>query len=60
MPLVGIVNQALAMRLASKSNPIGELLRTGFGPKPIEIVGVGKDAKYDNVLAETVPTSTYP
>ena len=60
MPLVGIVNQALAMRLASKSNPIGELLRTGFGPKPIEIVGVAKDAKYDNVLADTVPTIYVP
>ncbi len=60
MPLVGIVNQTLARRLSSNGNPIGELLRNGWGPKPIEVVGVAKDAKYDNVLAETAPTIYVP
>jgi predicted permease len=60
MPPVAIVNEALARRLSSNSDPVGNRLRSGIGPKPVEIIGVAKDTKYDSVLAEAIPTVYVP
>lgn len=59
-PAVAIVNQALARLLSANSNPVGQILRNGLGTKPFEIIGVAKDTKYDNVLADVAPMVYVP
>jgi predicted permease len=52
-PRVAIVNETLARFLFENENPLGRRIRIG-GPKEVdaEIVGVVKDAKYNNVREE--------
>jgi predicted permease len=53
-PNVVIVNEAMAYHYFGKANPVGK--RIGWsakGPKDTEIIGVVKNAKYDNLRQET-------
>jgi predicted permease len=53
-PDVAIVNETMARHYFGSANPIGR--RFGWsakGPKDVEIVGVVRDAKYDNLRQET-------
>jgi putative ABC transport system permease protein len=55
---VAIVNQTMAKRFFGAANPVGKSYRLTyltFGP-PIEIVGVVRDAKYENLREETLAT----
>ena len=52
-PAVGVVNETLARRLWSDSTPIGrKLLLEGTA---VEVVGVARDAKYDEATEERRP-----
>jgi predicted permease len=55
---VAIINETLAHRLFPDRNPVGQYLRIGGGPVPVEIVGMVKDAKYDSVLTDA-PSMLY-
>ncbi len=59
---VAVVNEAMARRFFAGRNPIGQ--RFYFGPtrqgKPIEIIGVVRDAKYSNLRAPAPPTAYVP
>jgi predicted permease len=53
-PDVAIVNETMARHYFGAANPVGK--RFGWsakGPKDVEIVGVVRDAKYDNLRQET-------
>jgi len=64
-PHVAIVNQALARKFFPGLNPIGKTLHED-PPKPGEpspayvIVGVVKDAKYESLREEAIPTAFFP
>jgi predicted permease len=57
---VVIINESLARKFYGTASPIGKHLRISAhdsaGP-PIEIVGVVRDAKYQNLREETLPTA---
>jgi len=59
-PAVAIVNQTMVRKYLRGANPIGRRfrIRTGDGLSvPIEIVGVVKDAKYNDLRKEIPPTA---
>ncbi len=61
---VAIINQTLARNFFPGVNPIGRTYRAeGGGRKldpPVEVVGVVKDAKYESLREETLPTVFLP
>jgi putative ABC transport system permease protein len=63
-PLVAIVNQTLARRFSPNMNPVGRIFRideiSGQPGKPIEVVGVVRDSKYESVREATLPTAFFP
>ena len=61
-PLVAIVNETLAKKYFDHRNPIGLHLTSddGKNPPPIEIVGVVKDSKYDELREDPKPFVYFP
>lgn len=63
-PLVAIVNESVAKRFFSGANPIGKSFHVHAEPgktaKPIQIVGLVKDAKYDSLREENSVTAYFP
>lgn len=58
---VAVVNQSLAEKYFPHLNPIGRTFEAGMqGSERIEIVGVCKDAKYDDVRNDPEPTFYAP
>jgi predicted permease len=58
---VAVVNQSLAEKYFPQLNPIGRTFEEGMqGSERIEIVGVCKDAKYDDVRKDPEPTFYAP
>lgn len=65
---VVVINQALARRYFANENPLGKHIYLGkFNPtgqsgqdKPIEIIGIAGDAKYDSLRSEVKPTAYVP
>jgi len=57
-PVVAIVNEALAKKFFGSASPIGRYFRTKMieSSRPIQIIGVAKDAKYLDVREEARPT----
>src|SRR5262249_23482843 len=61
--LVAIVNQTMAEKFFAGRGPLGGHFRMHDGPTlgpPIEIIGVVKDAKYQTLREETLPTAYVP
>jgi putative ABC transport system permease protein len=54
-PGVAIVNEEFVRRFLPDRNPVGVRLNTRRAKKPLEIVGVVKDAKSDDLKARTKP-----
>jgi len=57
-PHAAVINEVMARRYFSGVSPIGKIMEITSGPtkgKPIEIVGVVRDAKYNNLRAEVKP-----
>jgi len=57
-PQTAVINEAMARRYFPGANPVGKTMEITVGPtkgNPIEIVGVVRDAKYNNMRAETKP-----
>jgi predicted permease len=55
-PEVAVINETMAIRYLDKTNPVGR--HFGWSPQEsgkIEIIGVVKDARYDNLREETPP-----
>ena len=55
-PEVAVINETMALHYFGKANPVGR--HFGWSPQEpgkIEIIGVVKDARYDNVREETPP-----
>ena len=63
-PPVAVINQTLARRFFPGVNPIGRTYRAeGEGRRldpVVEVVGVVKDAKYESLREETLPTVFLP
>lgn len=60
---VAIVNQALAKKFFANENPLGQRFRMEEGKgltDPIEIVGIVKDAKYEDLREQPPPTGYLP
>ena len=61
---VVVINQLLARTYFPGQDPIGKHLvfddKEVFGPQPLEIVGVVKDAKYDSLSQEFLSTAYVP
>jgi predicted permease len=54
-PAVAIVNETLARRVAPGGSPVGKRLAVGASRRPIEIVGVVRDAKYRTIGERPTP-----
>jgi predicted permease len=57
-PLAAVINEVMARRYFSGASPIGKVMEITEEPakgKPIEIVGVVRDSKYNNLRAEVKP-----
>jgi predicted permease len=57
-PQAAVINEAMARRYFPGANPLGKVMEITAGPtkgKPIEIVGVVRDAKYNDLRAEVKP-----
>jgi putative ABC transport system permease protein len=63
-PLVAMVNESVAKRFFSGANPIGKFFHVHVEPgktaKPIQIVGLVKDAKYDSLRETNSATAYFP
>jgi predicted permease len=61
-PHVAVVNEAMARLVFAGENPIGRLFWFGRSRagKPVEIVGVVRDAKYASLRAPAPPTAYVP
>ena len=65
---VVVINQALARRYFTNENPLGkQIYLNRFNPtsrsgqnKPIEIIGIAGDAKYNSLRTEVKPTAYVP
>ena len=58
---VAVINQSLAEKYFPHLNPVGRTFEEGFyDPQRIEIVGVCKDAKYNDVRKDPAPTYYAP
>ena len=63
-PRVAVINQAMARRYFAGSNPIGRTMTIPAGPpiwrRPIEIVGIVRDSKYNNLREDAKPLFYVP
>ncbi|HKV23228.1 MAG TPA: ABC transporter permease [Candidatus Acidoferrum sp.] len=61
---VAIVNESVARHFFAGANPVGKFFRVHAEPgktaKPIQIVGLVKDAKYDSLREENSVTTYFP
>jgi putative ABC transport system permease protein len=61
---VAIVNESVAKRFFAGGNPVGKFFRVHADPgqaaKPIQIVGLAKDAKYNSLREESSVTAYFP
>jgi putative ABC transport system permease protein len=61
---VVVINRLLANTYFAGQNPIGKHLlfddKEMFGPEPLEVIGVVKDAKYDSLHQEFLSTAYVP
>jgi predicted permease len=57
-PKVAIVNESFARSFLPNKNPVGQAFNVG--PDTYQIVGVCRDAKYDNLRDEMRPTMYFP
>jgi putative ABC transport system permease protein len=60
---VAIINEALATRFFGASDPLGRTFRVQAGPtpgQPLEIVGIAKSTKYQNLREDLQPTAYFP
>ena len=48
-PLVAIVNETFARRVWPGQNPVGQRLGVGVSRRPLEVVGLARDAKYRTI-----------
>ncbi len=55
-PLVAVINQRMAKQFWPGEDPIGKRFRTGSeSGNPIEVVGVARDTKYEDLFAKPTP-----
>jgi predicted permease len=57
-PLAAVINESMARRYFPGGNAVGRIMEVNTDPvvgKPTEIVGVVRDAKYNNLRAEVKP-----
>jgi len=57
-PRAAVINESMARRYFPGANAVGRIMEIDAGPpphRPIEIVGVVRDAKYNNLRAEAQP-----
>ena len=59
-PLVGVANEALVKQMWGTENPIGKKMPTGFLPKPVTIVGVVADMKFNGLDSAPKPELFVP
>ena len=63
-PRVAVINQAMARRYFAGANPVGRTMNITAGPpagrRPIEIVGVIRDSKYNNLRDDAKPLFYLP
>ena len=61
-PKVAVVSEELARRFFPDTSPLGKRFRMGTsrGDKEFEVIGVVKDAKYENLAEKTQPMAYYP
>jgi predicted permease len=59
-PHVAVINQAMARRYFAGQQPVGRRFRWSDDQPPIEIVGVTRDAKYDDLRSDAAPTFFVP
>jgi len=53
---VAVINQAMAKEFWPGQDPLGRQFRTGSETgKPIEVVGIARDSKYQNLFAKSTP-----
>jgi predicted permease len=57
-PRVAIINEAMARHYFGTSNPLGRQFTSEGQPRPLQIIGVVADAKY-NDMHETPPRTAY-
>jgi predicted permease len=57
-PKVGVINERMAQRFWPNQNPIGKHFT--MGKNEFEVVGVVRDARYDNLRREISPTVYHP
>jgi predicted permease len=61
-PHVLVMNQSAARRFFGQQSAVGQVLlrQTGSRPSQVQVVGVVRDAKYDSLRKEPVPTVFVP
>ncbi len=59
-PWVAVINQRMAETYWPGRSPLGERIRVGRGPEPVEIVGVVRDSTYRDLREKKVPTVYMP
>jgi predicted permease len=60
-PPTAVINEAAVSRFFDGGNPVGRtLVRAGSEPVTLEIVGVARDAKYNSIKQQVVPTIYLP
>ena len=61
-PKVAVINEQLAKQFFSATDPVGKTFLTGNpkNPERVEIIGVCKDAKYDNLRSDPPATFYVP
>jgi putative ABC transport system permease protein len=57
---VAIINETFARKFLPGINPVGRYFRRNDGAKPIQIVGLVKDSKYESVREETYSQAFIP
>jgi putative ABC transport system permease protein len=54
-PLVAIVNESFARRFWDTESPLGKTFQLADTPNPIQVIGVARDTKYDELTEDPRP-----